>query len=95
MGETSVDCIIGAEAPFDTRHPTMQLSALRHTCIQSASISGKQQGHICTCDGVEGHKSCEGDLLRVEVHHNGFGVVHHPVLEVAAILHIEGVPAGC
>lgn len=44
-------------------------------------------------DGGEGCKCHEGNLLRVEVHHNGLGAVHHPVLEVAAVLHVESVPA--
>lgn len=49
------------------------------------------------CVSSEGQKSHwrQGDLLRMEVHHDRFGVVYYPVLEVAAILHVEGAPAAC
>lgn len=32
-------------------------------------------------------------LLRVEIHHHGLRAVHHPLLEVASVLHVEGAAA--
>lgn len=42
-------------------------------------------------DGGEGFHGW--NLLRMEVHHNGLGAVHHPVLEVTAVLDVKSAPA--
>lgn len=100
--ETSMDCAVGAEAPFNTRGPagwSAAWEALGHTRIPGAprvptcqESSGDTPAHAMA---ERGARAVRGNLLRVEVHHNGFGVVHHSVLEVAAVLHVEGAAAAC